>query len=79
MSIAPATTEASYGDAAKLIKEMIEIADQAADKDQVVIAKLKIDVRKWVVETVLLKTESKKDGGAAESPISVTIGMDATA
>lgn len=78
MNVTSATSAAKRRDVTDLIEEIIKIAD-TVENEKVVLAKLRIDVRKWVVETVLLKNESKRDRGGSESPISVTIGMDAAA
>lgn len=65
--------------AARLADEILKIADAAADKDAAAVAKLQIDTRKWVVETLLLDGVKKAADSAPPAPIAVTINTDADA
>jgi len=49
-------------EASELIADMIRIADEVDGKDDVPVAKLRIDVRQWVIESYLLKTARKASG-----------------
>lgn len=62
--------------AGRLAEEIIGIADAAADKDDAAVAKLQIDTRKWVVETLLLEAVKRASDVAAAAPIAVTISIE---
>jgi hypothetical protein len=55
------------------VAKIIEIADGVTAKDDATAAKLQIDARKWVVETVLLKDSGKKAEGHGSTPMAVNI------
>lgn len=57
---------------AALVEEILEIADGVTDKGATA-AKLQIDARKWVVETVLLKDAAKEKGEGGPAPMAVNI------
>lgn len=57
---------------AALIGEIVGIADGAASKDQIATAKLRIEVRQWVVDKYLQK-DAKREKDAGSEPITVTI------
>ncbi|MGE3332735.1 MAG: hypothetical protein AB7I36_03760 [Rhodospirillaceae bacterium] len=59
--------------ASALVSEIVSIADQAASKDEIATAKMRIEARQWVVEKYLLKETAGRDEGAESKPISVTI------
>lgn len=60
-----------------LIADMIRIADGVGDKDKVPVAKLRIEVRQWVIESYLLKTARKAGGDEAREVIAVNIHTSA--
>jgi hypothetical protein len=54
------------------VAKIIEIAD-GVTKEDVTAAKLQIDARKWIVETVLLRDSGKKPEGHGTTPMAVNI------
>lgn len=61
--------------AAVIADEIVRIADEARDKEDAAAAKLRIEARRWVVETLLLRA-SKRTDAAAAAPMNVIIALD---
>lgn len=64
-------------EAPALIADMIRIADEVEGKDNVPVAKLKIEVRQWVIESYLLKTGRKAGDDEAPEVFAVNIHTSA--
>ena len=59
--------------ASELIADMLRIADEVDGKDDVPVAKLRVDVRQWVIECYLLKAARKASGDEAPGVFAVNI------
>ncbi len=59
----------AYGNARRahaemLMDELIAIIDTAADRDAMALAKVRMDVRRWVIDRSMRRDEGSSDGGS---------------